>query len=165
MSIGIVSVSDPVDSLGRCRFQRPDPDLTRPVRSPSHLHIGKIADGAAVGLVRVAENRNVDEVSGRPIRPNVAIDLSQVDLLVPPLTNVLITAIGHIMGTASNILVVPGFQLVAPDDLHPAVLPGGGPQGQEQAGGMVVAFALALVELAFDGLLDIPAPNEEGIVR
>src|SRR5262249_25170507 len=44
--------------------------------SPSQLHIGKIADSVAVGLVGIPENRNVDEMGGRPIWPNVAIDLS-----------------------------------------------------------------------------------------
>jgi hypothetical protein len=28
-----------------------------------------------VGLVGIAENRNVDEMGGRPVWPNVAIDL------------------------------------------------------------------------------------------
>src|SRR5262249_35462874 len=45
--------------------------------SPSQLHIGKIADSVAVGLVGIAENRNVDEMGGRPIWPNVAIDLAR----------------------------------------------------------------------------------------
>src|SRR6516162_8514166 len=44
--------------------------------SPSQLHIGKIADSVAVGLVGIAKNRNVDEMGGRPIWPNVAIDLT-----------------------------------------------------------------------------------------
>jgi len=35
--------------------------------SPSQPHIGKIADSVAVGLVGIAENRNVDEMGGRPI--------------------------------------------------------------------------------------------------
>ena len=39
----------------------------------------------AMGLVGIAENRNVGEISGRPVRPNVAIDLAQIDLNLEPL--------------------------------------------------------------------------------
>src|SRR5262249_17907921 len=132
--------------------------------SPSQLHIGKIADSVAVGLVGIAENRNVDEMGGSPIWPNEAIDLPEVDLLASPLPNVLVAAVGHIMGKPSDIFVVPSFELIAPDDLHPAVLPGGRPENQEQPGGMVVALARALVERALDRFLDVPAPNQELII-
>ena len=45
-----------------------------------------------MGLVGIAENRNVDKMDVRAIRPNVAIDLFQIDFLAPPLTNVVIAA-------------------------------------------------------------------------
>ena len=44
--------------------------------SPSQLDVGKIAHGTPMGLVGIAENRNVDEMGGLAVRPNVAIDLS-----------------------------------------------------------------------------------------
>jgi hypothetical protein len=68
-----------------------------------------------MGLVGIAENRNVDEMGGRPIRPNLAIDLSQVDFRSSPLTNVLVAAVGDIMGKPSDIFVFPGLELIAPD--------------------------------------------------
>src|SRR6266478_8195079 len=117
-----------------------------------------------MGLVGIAENRNVDEMGGRPVRPNVAIDLSQVDFRGSPLTNALAAAVGDIMGEPSDIFVVPGFELIAPDDLHPAFLPGGRPEDQEQPGGVVVALARVLVERTLDRLLDVPAPNQELII-
>jgi hypothetical protein len=48
------------------------------MRPTLQFHIGKIADGVATGLVRIAENRNVDEMSRCVIWPDLAIDLSQV---------------------------------------------------------------------------------------
>src|SRR3984893_19524287 len=132
--------------------------------SPSQLYFDKIADGVAMGLVGIAEDCNVDEMGWCPIRPNMAIDLTQIDFLAPPLADVLITAVGDIMGKPVDIFVVPGFEPIAPDDLHPALLPRCCAEDQEQAGGVVVAFAHVLVERAFDGLLDVPAPNQEWII-
>src|SRR5258708_38228171 len=68
------------------------------------------------------------------------------------------------MGKPSDIFVVPSFELITPDDLHPAVLPAGRPENHEQPGGMVVALARALVERALDRFLDVPAPNQELII-
>jgi hypothetical protein len=50
-----------------------------------------------MSLVGIAENGNVDKMGVRAIRPNVAIDLLQIDFLAPPLTNFVITAVGDIM--------------------------------------------------------------------
>jgi hypothetical protein len=58
----------------------------------------------------------------------MAIDLSQVDLLASPLTNIFIAAIGDIVGKPSNIFVIARFQLIAPDDLHSAFLSGFRPE-------------------------------------
>src|SRR5262249_56816265 len=66
--------------------------------SPSQLHIDKIADSVAVGLVGIAENRNVDEMGG----------------LASPLPNVLVAAVGHIMGKPSDIFVVPSLSPSSP---------------------------------------------------
>src|SRR5262249_12977515 len=60
------------------------------------------------------------------------------------------------MGKPPDIFVVPSFELISPDDLHPAVLPSGRLENQEQPGGMVVALARALVEPALDRFLETP---------
>src|ERR1700760_178893 len=69
-------------------------------------------------------------------------------------------AIGYEVWEAADVFVVSRFQPIAPNHLHGALVTTVGQEPKEQARGMIIAFARALVERAADWQFDVPAPGE-----
>jgi len=101
--------------------------------------------------------------AGAASPPDLAIDAGEVDPLVEPAPDPVVAGVGNKMREAADVFVIPGFQPIAPDHLHRALLAAVGDEPKKQPRRMVVAFARALVERAIDLQRDVPAPSEHRI--
>ena len=95
--------------------------------------------------------------------PDLGIEAGEVDPLVEPAPDPVVAGVGNKMRDAADVFVIPGFQPIAPDHLHRALLAAVGDEPKKQPRRMVVAFARALVERAIDLQRDVPAPSEHRI--
>jgi len=75
-----------------------------------------------VRVVAVAKHSDVDQVRRRRILPDFDIDTLEIDLLVEPAADPVVTAIGDEVRKAADEFLVARLQSIAPDHLHRTLL-------------------------------------------
>ena len=80
------------------------------VSPPFESDISKVADAGGVGVVAVAEHRDIDQVCGCGIIPDLGIDAGEIDLLVEPAADPIAAGVGNEVREAADVLLVPGQQ-------------------------------------------------------
>jgi hypothetical protein len=124
---------------------------------PSRTY-GEIADAGRVRVVAVTKHGDIDQVSRRRLLPDLAIDASEVDLLVKLAANPVLARVGNEVREAVDVFVAARFQPIAPDHLHRALLATIRREPKKQPRRVIVAFARAFVERAADRQFDVPPP-------
>src|SRR5215472_809123 len=75
--------------------------------------IRKIANAGGVRVVAVAEYGDIDQMRRRHIFPDLGIDTGEVDLLVEPAADPVVSAVGNEVGEAADEFVVARLQSIA----------------------------------------------------
>src|ERR1700722_10781336 len=169
----VLSMRAPPDSelslLGVGRSITTGPDGSHYLRQaaraspPFKPDVSDVADARGVGVVAVTEHGDVDQVRRRRILPDLAIDARQVDLLVKPAANSVVTGIGNEVRETADVFVFPRVQPIAPDHLHGALLATICHKPKKQPRRVIVAFARAFVDGTADWQLDVPPPREHRV--
>jgi hypothetical protein len=89
---------------------------------PLKSDMGEVADAGGVRVVAVAEYGDIDQMRRRRILSDLSTGAGEVDPLVEPATDPIVTGVGDEVLEAADVFVVFRFQQIARDHLHGALL-------------------------------------------